>query len=154
MKKYASFAEMDMILITIPKAQLLPFVTLINWKNLLLLKHLFLSLQTDFASHVFFFFDFLIPFTETAGVYFNFSFFFYNWCLFQFIKATSKTWILKNLDSEKSGPSKTWTLKSLDPEKPGINIGLKNMSDFRELCFIKTIRNMSYCLKVRVLTDI
>ena len=25
---------------------------------------------------------------------------------------------------------KTWTLKNLDPEKPGINIGLKNMSDF------------------------
>ena len=52
------------------------------------------------------------------------------------------------------GPRKTWTLKNLDPEKHGINIGLKNMSDFRELCFTKTIRNVSYCLKVRVLTDI
>ena len=51
--------------------------------------------------------------------------------------------------------SKTWT-RILDPgpEKPGINIGLKNMSDFRELCFTKTICNVSYCLKVRVLTDI
>ena len=56
-----------------------------------------------------------------------------------------------------SGPW-TWTLDP-DPEKPGpekrgINIGLKNMSDYRELCFTKTIRNVSYCLKVRVLTDI
>ena len=52
--------------------------------------------------------------------------------------------------------SKTWTrtLKNLDPEKPGKNIGLKNMSDFRELCFIKTMCNVIYCLKVRVLTDI
>ena len=51
-----------------------------------------------------------------------------------------------------SGP---WT-RTLDPdpEKPGINIGLKNMSDFRELCFTKTTRNVSYCLKVHVLTDI
>ena len=45
-------------------------------------------------------------------------------------------------------------MKNLDPEKPGINIGLKNISDFRELCFTKTIRNVSYCLKVRVPTDI
>ena len=50
------------------------------------------------------------------------------------------------------GP-KPWTLDP-DPEKPGITIGLKNMSDFRELCFTKTIRNVTYCLKVRVLTDI
>ena len=50
-------------------------------------------------------------------------------------------------DPEKPGPWKTWTLKNIDPEKPGINIGLKNMSDFRELCFPKTIRNVSYCLK-------
>ena len=48
----------------------------------------------------------------------------------------------------------TQTLKNLDPEKPRINIGLKNMSDFRELCFKKTIHNVGYCLKVRVLTDI
>ena len=50
-----------------------------------------------------------------------------------------------------SGPR---TQKNLDPEKPGINIGLKSMSDFRELCFIKAIRIVSYCLKVRVLTNI
>ena len=35
-----------------------------------------------------------------------------------------------------------WTLKNLDPEKPGINIGFKSMSDFRELCFTKTICNV------------
>ena len=52
----------------------------------------------------------------------------------------------------KPGPG-SWTLDP-DPEKPGINIGLKNMSDFRELCFMKTTRNVSYCLQVRVLTDI
>ena len=76
------------------------------------------------------------------------------------IKATSNTWTstldqtLKNLDHEKPGPRKTWALKDLDPEKHGINIGLKNMSDFRELCSIKTMLNVIYCLKVRVLTDI
>ena len=65
--------------------------------------------------------------------------------------ATSKTWIW-TLDP---GPGPwTRTLENLDPEKPGINIGLKNMSDFRELCFMKTIRNVSYYLKVRVLADI
>ena len=55
-----------------------------------------------------------------------------------------------------SASSITWTqtLKNMDTEKPGINIGLKNMLDVRELCFIKTIHNVSYCLKVRVLTDI
>ena len=42
----------------------------------------------------------------------------------------------------------------MDPEKRRINIGLKNVSDFRELCFIKTMRNVIYCLKVRVLADI
>ena len=68
------------------------------------------------------------------------------------ILATSKTWT-RALGPD-PGPWKTWTLKNLDPEKPGINIGLKNMSDFRELCFIKTMRNVIYCLKVRVLTDI
>ena len=53
--------------------------------------------------------------------------------------ATSKTWTrtLKNS-----------TLKNLDPEKHETNIGLKYMSDVRELCFIKTMRNMIYCLKV------
>ena len=70
--------------------------------------------------------------------------------------ATSKTWTrtLKNLDPEKPGPRKTWTLKDLDPQKHGIDIGLINMSDFRELCFIKIMHNTIYCLKVRVLTDI
>ena len=58
--------------------------------------------------------------------------------------ATSKIWI---------GPC-TWTLKNLDPEKSGINIGLKNVSDFRDLCFTKTIRKVSYCLKARALTGI
>ena len=52
----------------------------------------------------------------------------------------------------KQATSKTWTRTlDLDTEKPEINIGLKNMSDLRDLCLIKTIRN---CLKVRVLTDI
>ena len=41
MKKYVSFVEMNMIPITIPKAQLLQFVTLIYWKILLLFKHFF-----------------------------------------------------------------------------------------------------------------
>ena len=62
-----------------------------------------------------------------------------SWSNFEKIGAASKTWIL-TLDP--------------DPEKPGINIGLKNMSDFRELCVIKTMRNVIYCLNVRVLTDI
>ena len=72
------------------------------------------------------------------------------------MSATSKTWTptLKNLDPEKPGPRKTWTLKDLDPQKHGINIGLINMSDFRELCFIKIMHNAIYCLKVCVLTDI
>ena len=41
----------------------------------------------------------------------------------------------------KLATSITWTRtqdpdpKNLDPEKPGINIGLKNMSDFRELFY-------------------
>ena len=62
--------------------------------------------------------------------------------------------IVKEENSKKFLFIFTRTLKNLDPEKPGINIGLKNMSDFRELCFIKTMRNVIYCLKVRVLTDI
>ena len=41
MKKHGSFAEMNMILITIPKAQLTSFLTLIYWSILLLLKHFF-----------------------------------------------------------------------------------------------------------------
>ena len=53
--------------------------------------------------------------------------------------ATSKTW---------TRTLKNWSLKNLDPEKHETNIGLKYMPDVRELCFIKTMRNMSYCLKV------
>lgn len=61
-------------------------------------------------------------------------------------KATSKTWTqagpgprswtqaLKNL-----GRRKIWTLQNMDPGKHEINMGLKNLSDFRKLCFIKTI---------------
>ena len=53
--------------------------------------------------------------------------------------ATSKTW---------TRTLKNWSLKNLDPEKHETNIGLKYMPDVRELCFIKTMRNMIYCLKV------
>ena len=60
---------------------------------------------------------------------------------------------LKNLYPEKPVPKKTWTQTNLDPEKQVINIGLKSMSEVRELCFIKTMRNVIYCLKVRVLRD-
>ena len=43
----------------------------------------------------------------------------------------------------------------MNPGKHGINMGLKNMSDFRELRFIKTMRNVIYCLKVyRYLNEI
>ena len=47
----------------------------------------------------------------------------------------------------------------MNPEKHGLNMGLKHMSDFRELCFVKTMRNVILkilkisCLKVRVPTD-
>ena len=47
----------------------------------------------------------------------------------------------------------------MNPEKYGINMGLKNMSDFRELCSIKTMRNAILkilkicCLKVHALTN-
>ena len=50
--------------------------------------------------------------------------------------------------------SKTWSRKNLDPLNHELNTGLKCMTDFRELCFRKTMRNVIYCLKVRVLTDI
>ena len=57
--------------------------------------------------------------------------------------ATSKTWTRTlDQDPEKPQPRKTWTLKSMDPKKHGINMGLKHMSDFRGLCFIKTMRNV------------
>ena len=62
--------------------------------------------------------------------------------------ATSKTWTRTlDLDPEKPRPLKRW---NLDPQKQGIKMGLKNMSDFRELCFIKTMGNVicsvNYCL--------
>ena len=54
----------------------------------------------------------------------------------------------------KRGPGPwTWTLKSMDLEKHGTKMELKNMSDFIEFCFIKTMRNVICCLKVSVLTD-
>ena len=64
--------------------------------------------------------------------------------------AASKTWTrtMKNLDPEKTAPWITWTLKNLHSEKHGINTGLKNMYDFRELCFKKIMRNVICCLKV------
>ena len=37
----------------------------------------------------------------------------------------------------------------MDPEKHGINMGLKNISNFRKLYFIKTMHNVICCLKVR-----
>ena len=70
------------------------------------------------------------------------------------LTATSKTWTrtwTRTLDPDPGLWNRTL---DPDPEKSGINIGLKNMSDYRKLCFTKTIRNLSYCLKVRVLTDI
>ena len=72
------------------------------------------------------------------------------------LKAGPMPWTrtLKNLDSEKPGPRNSWTLKNMDPEKHRINMGLKNMSDFGDLYFIKSMRNVICCLKVRVLTDI
>ena len=45
-------------------------------------------------------------------------------------QATSKTWIRTlELDPDPGPGPGPWTLDP-DPEKPGINIGLKNMSDF------------------------
>ena len=52
------------------------------------------------------------------------------------------------------GPEPCTLDPDLDPGKPGINIGLKNLNDFRELRFMKTTCNVSYYLKVPVLTDI
>ena len=58
------------------------------------------------------------------------------------------------MDLEKPGLKKTLALTNLDSKKHGTNIGLKNMSNFRELCLIKTMRNVICCLKVRVLIHI
>ena len=46
---------------------------------------------------------------------------YYNLFKVQFNKATSRNFI--------------WTLKNMDPGKHEFYMGLKNMSDFRELCF-------------------
>ena len=54
----------------------------------------------------------------------------------------------RTLDPEKAGRRKTWTLRNMDPEKHEINMGLKDLSDFRQLCFMKTLRNVICCLKV------
>ena len=63
-----------------------------------------------------------------------------------------KSWTPKNLDPEKLDPEKpgllkTWTLKNIDPEKYGGHMGFKNISDFRELFCLKTMRNVICCLK-------
>ena len=79
MKKHGSFAEMNMILITIPKAQLPSFLTHLL-KQFTLIKALF-YLINRFCLPCVFFFDFLIPLTtETTN----------NSCLFQFISALFK----------------------------------------------------------------
>ena len=72
-----------------------------------------------------------------------------------------KTWIQKNLDRKKVGSRKIWTLKNLDSEKnleknktlknidpENMNMGLIMVSDFKEVCFTKTKRNVICCLKV------
>ena len=51
----------------------------------------------------------------------------------------------------KPGPGPwTRTLKTL---KNLINMALNNLSDFRELFFITIMRNVLFCLKVRLCTD-
>ena len=69
-----------------------------------------------------------------------------------FKKSKLKTSLDRQLLKPGPGP---WaqTLKNMDAEKFGINMGLKNMYDFRESCFIKTMCNGICCLKVCVLTD-
>ena len=66
-------------------------------------------------------------------------------------------WSLKKLDPEKAGAWKTWTPKNLHREKHEswtyeINMGLKVVSDFKELHFIKIMRKS--CSKVCLLTGI
>ena len=62
--------------------------------------------------------------------------------------ASSKTWTRTlDPDPEKTGPWKTWSQKNLDPEKyeswkTWNKYGIKNMSDFRELCSIKTMHDV------------
>ena len=73
--------------------------------------------------------------------------------------STLKSWTPKSLYPEKPGHSKTWTLKNLNSEKPGFwktwyKYRIKIYGYFRELCFVKIMRNVIYCFKVPVLTDI
>ena len=62
--------------------------------------------------------------------------------------------LLKHRPGPWTRTTKNLDPKNLDPKKHEINIGLKCVSDFRELCFIKTMGNVIYCLKVHELTDI
>ena len=95
----------------------------------------------------------LRPFLST---FFSFiSYLFRKYCseglLLKPIPKLSKTWTqILDPDTENPVPRKTWTLKNLDPEKDGTNMGLKNMSDFRE--FIKAMYNVICSLKVCVLS--
>ena len=41
----------------------------------------------------------------------------------------------------------------MDPEKHGMNVGLKNTYNLRELYFIKVMGNVICYLNVRLLTD-
>ena len=58
-----------------------------------------------------------------------------------------KTRTQENLGPEKAGSWKSWTQKNPDPEKPGPwkkwnKYGIKKISYFRELHFIKTMHNV------------
>ena len=52
-----------------------------------------------------------------------------------------------NLEPKKSGLKKTGTLKNRNPKNHGINMELKQMSDFTELNFTNTMRNL-ICLSL------
>ena len=85
MKKYAGFAEMNMVLTTIPKAHLLPFVISCEYvynsyllKNCTLIKAFFFPYEQILPAMCFFPLTFLT--TETT----------YNLCLLQFISALFK----------------------------------------------------------------
>ena len=73
-------------------------------------------------------FCFLVT-SETRSLHITFIFF-CPWILWLFLKP-----------GPAPGPIKTWTLKSMYLEKHGINAGIKNISNFRGLCFIKTMCN-------------
>ena len=73
----------------------------------------------------------------------------YNSCYLFLCKQMDYFW---NLDPnpEKPEPRNTWTLKNPNPESQ-MNKGSKNLSDVRDLFFIKTMRNVICSLKVRLL---